>query len=243
MTHPVSSQGNQTRSNLLKLGAAHFLEVLVIFSLLGGVLFLAAGRLDWWEAWILLAIYFLIAEGAGLWMLRYDPQLLKERDQAVMKSNVKTWDRIMTALNLLLTLSLFAMLGLDGGRFHWSPVPLAVRCLGGLAALSSFGMSLWASRVNTYMSAMVRIQQERGHQAITIGPYRYVRHPMYLGMCLLYIGLPLIFNSWLGLAVSGLMIAAVVIRTALEDGTLKRELPGYAEYARLVRYRLLPGVW
>ncbi len=66
---------------------------------------------------------------------------------------------------------------------------------------------------------------------------------MYLGMCLLDIGLPLVFNSWLGLGVSGLMIAAVVLRTALEDRTLQRELPGYAEYARLVRYRLLPGVW
>ncbi len=243
MSNLLSSNGNHSKANLLKLGAAHFLEVLAIFTLLGGVLFLAAGRLDWWEAWILLAIYFLIAQGAGLWMLRYDPQLLKERDQAVMKTNVKTWDRIMITLNLLLTLSLFAMLGLDAGRFHWSPVPLVVRCLGGLAALSSFGMTLWASSVNTYLSAMVRIQQERGQQAVTTGPYRYIRHPMYLGMCLLDIGLPLIFNSWLGLAVSGLMIIAVVIRTALEDRTLKRELPGYAEYSQLVHYRLLPGVW
>ncbi len=243
MSNPVSPQGNNSGPNLVRLGAAHFLEVLVIFSLLGGILFLAAGRLDWWEAWILLAIYFLIAQGAGLWMLRYDPQLLKERDQAVMKTNVKAWDRLMITLNLLLTLSLFAMLGLDAGRFHWSAVPLVVRCLGGLAAFSSFVLTLWASSVNTYMSAMVRIQQERGHQAVTIGPYRYIRHPMYLGMCLLDIGLPLIFNSWLGLVVSGLMIAAMVIRTALEDATLKRELPGYAEYASLVRYRLLPGVW
>ncbi len=243
MTNPASSQGDQTKSNLVKLGAAHFLEVLAIFGLLGSVLFLAAGRLDWSEAWILLAIYFLIAQAAGLWMLRYDPQLLKERDQAVMKTNVKGWDRLMITFNLLLTLALYAVLGLDAGRFHWSTVPLLVRCLGGLAALSSFGLSLWASRVNTYMSAMVRIQQERGHQAVTIGPYRYIRHPMYLGMCLLDIGIPLIFNSWLGLAVSGLMIAAVVIRTALEDQTLKRELPGYAEYTRLVRFRLLPGVW
>ncbi len=243
MTNPASSQGKNSKSNLVRLGAVHIVEVLAIFILLGGVLFLAAGRLDWWDAWILMAIYFLIAQGAGLWMLRYDPQLLKERDQAVMRTNVKGWDRLMVALNLLLTLALYAMLGLDAGRFHWSTVPLLVRCLGGLAALLSFAMSLWASSVNTYMSAMVRIQQERGHQAITIGPYRYIRHPMYLGMCLLDIGIPLIFNSWLGLVVSGLMIAAVVIRTALEDATLKRELPGYADYARLVRYRLLPGVW
>lgn len=231
------------KPNLLRLGVAHFIEMAVVFGLMGGVLFLSAGRLDWPDAWILLGIYFLIALGASLWMLRSDPQLLKERDQAVMKSNVKRWDRLLILGNLALTLALFAVIGWDAGRLRASTVPAAVRILAGAAALASFGITLWASRVNTFMSAMVRIQEERGHQAVTIGPYRRVRHPMYLGMIMLYTALPLVFNSWMGLAVSAAMIAAVVVRTALEDATLQRELLGYAEYVRQVRYRLIPGIW
>ena len=243
MADPLPAQTDQPRPNLLRLGLAHVIQALVVFSLLGGALFLSAGRLDWPEAWIILAVYFAIALAAGLWMLRYDPKLLKERDQAVLKTNVKTWDRVMIAANLLLTFGLFAVIGLDGGRFGWSTVPLAARILGGTVMLFSFGITLWAASVNTYLSAMVRIQSERGHQAVTAGPYRYVRHPMYLGMCLLDIGLPLLFGSWWGLTASGVMIAALMIRTVLEDKTLQRELPGYADYARQVRYRLWPGVW
>jgi len=231
------------RPCLARLAAAQFLQVGVTFGILGGVLFLAAGRLDWWDAWLLLGIHFTIALGVGLWMLRHDPRLLRERQQAFLKSNVKRWDRVMIALNLVLTLGLYAVIGLDAGRFGWWVVPLAVRIAGGVAVLASFGLTLWASSVNTYLSAMVRIQEERGHKAITNGPYGHIRHPMYAGMCLLDLGLPLVFGSWLGLGVGGLMIAAVILRTRLEDAALQQELPGYAEYARQVRHRLLPGVW
>ncbi len=242
MPDPVSAQ-TDSKPNLLRLGIAHFFQMIVTFSIIGSVLFLSAGRLDWWEAWVFLAIYFVIALVASVWMLRYDPKLLKERDRAILKTNVKDWDKVIIALNLLLTLALFAVIGLDAGRLNWSTMPLSARILSGFGILLSFGITLWASSVNTYLSAMVRIQSERGHQAITIGPYRYVRHPMYVGMCLLDIGLPLLFGSWWGLAVSGLMIATVVLRTALEDKTLQHELPGYAEYVQQVRYRLVPGVW
>lgn len=243
MSDPDSGQTDNTRSNLVRLGLAHFLQMMVTFSIMGSILFLTAGRLDWWEAWVFLVIYFLIAFMVALWLLRYDPKLLKERDQAILKTDVKDWDRVVIALNLLLTLALFAVIGLDAGRWRWSVVPPVVRVLGGFGVLLSFGVTIWASSVNTYLSAMVRIQRERGHQAITVGPYRYVRHPMYVAMCLLDLGLPLTLGSWWGLVVSGLMMIAVVIRTILEDKTLQRELPGYDEYARQVRHRLIPGVW
>ncbi len=243
MTGPDSTLAAAPKPDLFRLGMAHFFQALVTFSLLGCTLFLSAGRLDWLEAWVILLIYFAIALAAGLWMLRYDPVLLRERHQAILKTNVKKWDRVMVLFNLVLTLALFAVIGLDRGRFGWSSVPVWVRIFGGLAIFLSFGISLWAASVNTWLSAMVRIQGERGHQAITVGPYRYVRHPMYLGMCLLDTGLPLLFGSWLGLAVSGLMILMVGIRTTLEDKTLQRELQGYADYVRQVHYRLVPGIW
>jgi protein-S-isoprenylcysteine O-methyltransferase Ste14 len=243
MSDSNPAQTDHPEPSLVRLGIAHFFQVVVLFAILGGILFLSAGRLDWWDAWVFLVVYFAIALVSGWLMLRNDPELLKERSQAITKKNVKAWDRVMVALNWLLSLALFAVIGLDAGRWGWSAAPFGVRFLGGLGIVLSFGLTLWAARVNTYMSAMVRIQDERGHRAVTIGPYRYIRHPMYVGMCLYDIGLPWLLGSWWGLVVSGLMIAVVVVRTALEDRTLRRELPGYAEYARQVRYRLLPGVW
>lgn len=232
-----------TGKSLLRLGITHFLLILGMISLIGLSLFISAGRLDWWEVWVFLGIYLVIAFMVELWLLRHDPQLLKERDQAIRKQDVKNWDRLMTALNLPLMIALFVVIGLDAGRHQWSSVPLPIRIIGGLGVLFSFGLTVWASSVNTFMSAMVRIQKERGHRTITLGPYRFIRHPMYLGMCISDIGFPLLLNSWVGLLISVMMIAAVVIRTALEDRSLSRELPGYSEYIQQVRYRLLPRIW
>jgi protein-S-isoprenylcysteine O-methyltransferase Ste14 len=218
-------------------------QVLATFSLFGLILFLAAGRTDWWEAWFYLAAHIAVTLAAGFFLLARDPALVRERVQAAGKGDVKFWDRIVSALNLLLSLGLYAVIGLDAGRFGASVVPPALRILGGCVILFSFAVTLSASRANTFLSSRVRIQAERGHRAVTAGPYRLIRHPMYAAMCLFNIGLPLLLGSWWGLLVGGLMIALIAVRTALEDRTLQRELPGYAEYARRVRRRLIPGVW
>ncbi len=224
-----------------RLVAAQLLQTLVTFLVIGGVLFLAAGRLDWPAAWAFLIVYFLIALVTAVWMLRTNPELTQER--ARPGRNAKSWDNLLVGLNLLLTLALFAVIGLDAGRYGWSEVPLGVRALGLLGFIPAFGLPLWAARMNTYLSSRVRIQEERGHVVVASGPYRYVRHPMYAGMIWYAVSVPLLLGSWWGLAVGAVMIAAVILRTALEDRTLQRELPGYAAYSRQVRYRLLPGVW
>ncbi len=224
-----------------RLVAAQLLQTLVMFLVIGGVLFLAAGRLDWPAAWAFLIVYFLIALVTAVWMLRTNPELTQER--ARPGRNAKSWDNLLVGLNLLLTLALFAVIGLDAGRYGWSEVPLGVRALGLLGFIPAFGLPLWAARMNTYLSSRVRIQEERGHVVVASGPYRYVRHPMYAGMIWYAVSVPLLLGSWWGLAVGAVMIAAVILRTALEDRTLQRELPGYAAYSRQVRYRLLPGVW
>jgi len=221
--------------------AAHLFQVLVMFLVIGGILFLAAGRLDWWMAWAFLIVYFLIALVTTLWMLRTNPELTQERDRP--GQNVKSWDNLLVMLNLLLSLVLFAVIGLDAGRYGWSEVPLGVRGLGLLGFIPAFGLPLWATQVNAYLSSRVRIQQERGHTVVAAGPYRYVRHPMYAGMICYDVSVPLVLGSWWGLAVGMVMIAAVILRTALEDRMLQRELPGYQAYSQQVRYRLLPGVW
>jgi protein-S-isoprenylcysteine O-methyltransferase Ste14 len=212
-----------------------------MFLVIGGALFVSAGRLDWWEAWAFLIVYFLAALGAAIWMLCTNPELAQERDRP--GRNVKSWDNLLVGLNLLLTLALFAVIGLDAGRLGWSAVPLGVRVLGLLGFIPAFGLPLWASKVNAYLSSRVRIQQDRGHEVVAAGPYRYVRHPMYVGMILYDVSLPVLLGSWWGLVVGAAMIGVVIVRTALEDGTLQRELPGYGEYSQQVRYRLFPGVW
>jgi protein-S-isoprenylcysteine O-methyltransferase Ste14 len=156
---------------------------------------------------------------------------------------VQTWDRWILAANMLLTTGLFIMIGLDAGRFGWSRIPGLIRITGGVLILLSFALTLWASRTNTFMSSQVRIQSERGHQVISSGPYAVIRHPMYAGMCMLDLGMPLLLNSWYGLAVSFFMIMLVILRVALEEKTLNLELPGYSDYCSHVRFRLIPGIW
>lgn len=220
---------------------ARLAQAVVTFSILGTALFLGAGRLDWPGAWILLAAYFIIAAAATVWTLLRDPDLSVERSR--IGKNVKSWDKVLVSLNLLLTLAQWTVIGLDAGRFGWSFVPLPIRVAAGVLLLSTFGLTSWASIANTFLSAQVRIQTERNHHAVTTGPYRFVRHPMYVAMILSGLSLPLVFGSLWALGVSACMWVVLIIRTTLEDRTLQTELPGYADYARQVHYRLIPGLW
>jgi len=217
------------------------LRLTISFALFGALLFIPAGHLDWWEAWVFLAIYYVIALVGQLWIMQRDPALDQERSG--LGRNVKRWDRVIVGVNWMLTLALLILIGLDAGRLHWSAVPPGWRTLGGLGLLASFGITLWAAHVNTFLSAQVRIQTERGHHAVTGGPYRYLRHPMYLSMMLYDLCLPILLGSWWALGLSGLMIVVMVTRTALEDRTLQAELPGYTAYTQQTRFRLIPGLW
>jgi len=133
--------------------------------------------------------------------------------------------------------------GLDAGRFGWSVMPIAVQVAGYIALLFAMAVTYWAMAVNPFLSTIVRIQDDRGQYAVTSGPYRYVRHPMYAMILLMYPGIALLLGSWWALIPAAVIAIVFVIRTALEDQTLQAELPGYAEYAQRTRYRLVPGVW
>jgi protein-S-isoprenylcysteine O-methyltransferase Ste14 len=134
--------------------------------------------------------------------------------------------------------------GLDVGRFHWSDaVPFGWRLAGLVGLAASLGLSFWAMMANRFFSPVVRIQSERGHHLINSGPYRYLRHPGYLGI----IGGPLCaalaLDSWWALLPAAGIAFLIVRRTTMEDKFLRRELEGYPAYVEKVRYRLLPGVW
>jgi len=129
-------------------------------------------------------------------------------------------------------------------RFAWSsPKPLAVHLIGTGAMALGFALFMWAMASNAFFSEVVRIQEDRGHQVATDGPYRLVRHPGYTGAILSFLGTPLLLGSWWAFIPTVIGIGGYVLRTALEDRTLQLELEGYRAYTERVHYRLIPGMW
>lgn len=227
-------------AKLDRAGVNRIFQVLGFLLVMGGILFASAGRLSWIEAWAFLGIYLAGVLANGIWTLRHDPGLINERGR--IGENAKSWDKIIGLIYTVLLLATMIVAGMDA-RLGWSSAPPLVKIIGGIGFALSLGMTFWVMTANTYLSSFVRIQDDRGHQTITRGPYRFVRHPMYAGLLFMFWGIPLLLGSWWALVPSALNIILFVVRTALEDKTLQAELPGYLEYTRQVRYRLVPGIW
>jgi protein-S-isoprenylcysteine O-methyltransferase Ste14 len=204
--------------------------------LVAGVLFGAAGRLDIPMFWIYLAVLGGVCIAS---LLLIDEDLAQERMRpGGQPLGLRLW------LAFLLCIAHWAIAGLDRGRFHWSDhVPLALRLAAIIVFASGLSLFVWAMHVNRFFSSVVRIQRERGHQVVTAGPYRWVRHPGYAGAIPAAVASGMAVCSWLATAIGALGVPLLIWRTIIEDRTLRAELPGYAEYARQVRWRLLPGVW
>ncbi len=216
-------------------------QVFALILVMDGILFLAAGRLDWAGAWVLTLLYLAFLLVFVAWTMRNAPELMEERSG--MATNVKTWDKVLLTLYTLALLSLLVVAALDAGRFRWSEMPLALQAVGVLGMIPCGIWLWWVTRTNAYLSRYARIQDDRGQQVITTGPYRYVRHPMYAAVIPFIICVGLTLGSWWALIPGGVIAVLFIIRTALEDRMLQEELPGYKEYAAHVRYRLVPGVW
>lgn len=216
-------------------------SILLIIGVMAGLFFLAAGRVDWPAAWLLLTLYALYLLSFGIWGIRNAPELLQERSRVA--ANVKTWDRWINIIYSLLLVSLFVITGFDVMRYQWSSMTPVLQILGTAGLFFAGGVIWWTVAENAYASRWARIQADRGQVVISSGPYRYIRHPMYAAIILLMLCVSLELGSWWGLVPTGLIAVLFIIRTLLEDRMLQDELPGYGEYAILVPYRLLPGVW
>ncbi len=217
------------------------LRLVVFLALLALLIFLPAGTFAYWQGWVLLTGFGLVVSGFMLYGMLYDPTMLQERSHKAR--NVKGWDTVLLWIYTFFLLAMVVLAPLDGGRLHWSHVPFWVNLLGLGLMLPAFGLLTWVTVTNTYLSRYVRIQDDRGHQVVTSGPYRYVRHPMYASNILFFPAIPLLLGSWWALIPSGIIMLIFVIRTGLEDRTLQAELPGYKEYTQKTRYRLVPGIW
>lgn len=216
----------------------------VITTLPAMIVFLAAGRIDWWQAWAMVCLNALVTILSRVILLRVHPDLAAERAQWTSGQNIKVWDkRLMPIVGLYGPLLMWLVAGFDK-RWNGSP-PLGIEF-----ELVAFGVlilgyviSTWAFLENKFFSAVVRIQTDRGHTVVSTGPYAWLRHPGYAGGIVSYLMIPIALGTLWVLVPAGLTCVVLIIRTALEDKALQAELPGYADYAKRVRYRLLPGVW
>jgi protein-S-isoprenylcysteine O-methyltransferase Ste14 len=213
------------------------------FALMSALLFVPAGTLAWPAAWVYLAILYAATVVIDVLLLRHHPGILAARLRAPIQRGQPVWDKIFVAAIGVLFLAWLPLIGLDAERFRWSHVPIWLQGLGALCVVACLYVSYRTFRVNAFGAPVVRIQAERGHRVISTGPYARVRHPMYSGALLFFVGTPLLLGSWWGLAAAPVLTAVLALRAVLEERTLTAGLEGYADYMRRVRYRLVPGVW
>ena len=222
----------------------HWGGIFIAYLLIPLVLLACGWDLGWWQAWIYSAIIFIAGVGGRIWADRVHPGLQAERVKFEKAPGVKAWDKILGPLTAIsVGYPLYVVAGLDH-RFQWYPISsIWLNILGLILCGLGYGLAVWALAENRFFSSVVRIQTERGHVVCDSGPYRYIRHPGYAGNLLPLVGIVLALGSVWALIPAAVALVIVVIRTELEDRTLKAELPGYADYAQRVRYRLIPGIY
>jgi protein-S-isoprenylcysteine O-methyltransferase Ste14 len=217
-------------------------ELVYLFLFFTLPLFLAAGTIAWLAGWIFLVLFFSFVLAITLWLFRHNPDLLKER-MTITRPDQKTWDKVGFALTYVVFLAWLVLMPLDAVRFHWSQMPVWLQGAGAIILVCSFYLFFVTFRENSYLSAMVRIQKDRGQTVVSTGPYHYVRHPMYAAALLFMFGTALLLGSWYGLLLALLLVGMIAVRAVLEERTLQQELQGYDTYIAQVKYRLIPHVW
>ena len=240
----VSNSSTSQAVPLDKYGFNAIARQITMAVLTAALLFFGAGTLDWRWGWVFSIVYFIGWAGLSIAVARLNPELLNQRGKRTRQmQGTKLWDWVLLSFYSILIIAQPFIAGLDV-RYGWSlPVDTWVAVLGNLLTLVAFAILTWSMVANRFFEPTVRIQEQRGHQVVTTGPYRYVRHPGYVGIILMFITMPLALGTWGALVPGAIGVVIYLIRTALEDRTLQAELPGYADYAQRTRYRLLPGVW
>ena len=233
---PIENHPSLASGILMRIGT-----VAIFFVLIAAILFLSVGRLNWTWAWVYLGICLVSLIINASIMFRTSPETIAERGRP---QETKDWDKVVGGLwALAIYFALPLVAGLDV-RFGWAREPSVAWHVAGAVALAvGLGLSAWAMIANAYFSTAVRIQSDRGHSVCRSGPYRFVRHPGYVGFILQSLSVPFLLGSLWAL-VPGITAAVLMgIRTSLEDRTLQAELSGYQDYVQEVRHRLVPGIW
>jgi protein-S-isoprenylcysteine O-methyltransferase Ste14 len=207
-------------------------------------LFWLADDWYWTEGWIFSAIFCLSSYGTLIYLYVKDPALLNERFGSPFQKSQMAWDKVWLPFFFLGFVASFIIIPLDARRFRWSPeFPLSIEIVGAFVTVFAFAIIFVALKENTFAAPVVKMQKERGQRVISSGLYGIVRHPMYSGAVLLFIGTPLLLGSIYGLAIGVLLIILVAVRSIGEEKMLRQELAGYDEYRKRVKWRLIPFVF
>ena len=208
--------------------------------ILAGLIFLPAWTVRYWQGWLCLFLFFACASGITLYLMKYDPMLLKRRMSAGATAEKRKSQKIIQTLSATAFIALFVVPAFDH-RFVWSLVPAYAVIAGDALIVLGFAIVFWVFKVNTFTSGIIEVAVEQ--TVISTGPYGLVRHPMYLGALIMLLGIPIALGSWWGMISLVPMTAVLVWRLLDEEVFLARNLPGYVEYKEIVRYRLAPFIW
>jgi len=227
--HDLNTHAALLRGALLRFGGA----LLVLATLF----FWTAGTARYWQAWLYLGVLLGPMAVATTWLLGHDPALLERR---MRMREPRAGQRTLVALSALALFVVFAIPGLDR-RLGWSSVAPAIVLAADLIVLAGYGLFFRVLQVNHHASRVVEV--EPGQQVVTTGPYRWVRHPMYVAVTAMFAASPLALGSAWGVMPALAFPLFLVARIRGEERLLRDELPGYREYMAKTRYRLIPGVW
>lgn len=228
------------RDRLLIRGAV---QTVVWLAVLAAILCASGGDGGWIQAWIYIGEVGVLSAALSAWLAFNDPALFASRLTSPFKTGQRPFDRRLIIAMGLAFLAWLALCGVDARRWRWTTVPSWVETAGAVLIAGGLALCWLTFRANTFAAPQVRIQTERGQTVISTGPYRYVRHPMYLGAALYIFGTPLLLGSLWGLAGAVLLALGLGLRTLGEEKVLCEGLPGYRDYMRQTRWRILPGIW
>jgi len=207
---------------------------------LGILLFLPAWAFNYWQAWVFIVVFMLAVNAIGIFLSLRDQALLERRKNVGPKAEQNTVQKIIMSVAVIALIGLFVFSALDH-RFGWSSMPAFVPVVGEVLVVLGFVIFLYVFKENSFGAS--NIQTEAGQKVISTGPYAFLRHPMYAGVLVLLIGVPLALGSFWCLLVLAVAIPGLVIRILDEEKFLQKELPGYTDYMHKVRYRLVPYIW
>jgi len=217
-------------------------ETTIFFAAFALALFLPAGTLTWTPGWIFIGMFFGFYIAVTLWLFKHNPGLMQER-MRLSAPNQQGWDKALFTLMIIFPFAWMIFMSFDAVRFHWSSVPAWLQTAGAVILLCSFYLLFLTFRENSYLSPVVRIQNDRRQVVVSTGLYHYVRHPMYMGITIFMVGASLLLGSLYGAFLGMIYVAILARRAVLEERTLQSELSGYSTYMAEVKYRIIPYIW